>query len=231
MGGPPAPRPLSNQDLAIWHTIQINHALENGALDRYPRLPATVRLSDGRGPLAVGGYAMLSYQDIQYEWQSGQPAMQFVNHVNYGNPNAIANSAVAGLTAAGVSALMNRRGRKKAEQMSGGRWVEEERGELLIGSTGILFRPGGHTYVWHYGGLQNAELVGPHHVRFEVAFDSGAVEERIIASDWAELCFVMWAHSQFPEHAQLRGRTWIPPGWFDRLQASGMRLPLGLTRG
>ena len=40
-----------------------------------------------------------------------------------------------------------------------------------------------------------------------------------IASDWAELVFVLWALARHPRHPQLINGEWLPPGWLEHAEA------------
>lgn len=219
---------LSPEDLAIWQTIQVNHALENGQLEAVPRQQATIRMPDGRGPLASGPFQTKRLMDVQVEAQRVDPRRTgMYNHVSFSNGRAVARSVGYQVGTAVVANMANRRNERRANARSGWQWVDDDSGELFLSSVGVILRGRGETQQWAWRDIQNAELVGMHAIRVETRGLRGASETYALASPYAEMLFVLWAHQEFPDHAQLSGRVWIPRGWHERMARGGFSLPPG----
>lgn len=215
---------LSPQDGAIWRAVDVCRALENGHLDEVPRVPSMVRLPGGEGALAEGSFHLQQLVDMQYEYQGGAGGPDFFNFVDMGDGRALRNAAAYSLGAAVGGHLVRRHREKKAEKMSGPKWVDAARGQLWLAPSSFTFRCPTGNFCWYLNGIENAQIMSPGRVVFEVSYDDGSRETFQLISDWALLAFVLWAHSQFPNHAQFAERRWVPSIWYQRMQQAGYQI-------
>lgn len=218
---------LAQRDAAIWQTIQIDHALRNQQLHLVPRQPSTVRMPDGGGSLASGPFETKRWDEIRLEArQVDMHRTGMYNHVSFSNSKAIRRSIGYQMTTAMAAGALNRRNERKANAKSGWQWVDDDRGEVHFCSTSFVLRGQAGTQEVPWGTITNATLDAVNALTFEIG-SRGRTLRYALNSPFAELAFVMWAHHEFPQHADLLSRRWIPAGWHQRMIAQGIQLPVG----
>ncbi len=216
-------KPVSPHDLAVWHTVDINLYLDEGHLEQRPVIgtPFPLRHSHEERALAEGEFTLLTYVasgDGSYAHSSG-----------FFFATGPAGLALTALTVAGRAAANSRR-RREAEEAAALRWRPTERGHLTVSTHGFYLRGSTGFFPWPYVAVSTAELLGPGQVRLSGSSDQGSIDW-IITSVWAELFFTLWARTVHPAHPQFVGRTWVPPGWADRLTREGHALPAHVGLG
>ncbi|MDQ2755386.1 MAG: hypothetical protein M3Y71_02295 [Actinomycetota bacterium] len=213
-------KPVSAHDLAVWHTVDINLYLDEGRLDHRPVIGTAFPLRHGHDEraLAEGGFTLMTYAaagDGGYAHSSG-----------FFFATGPAGLALTALSVAGRAAVNSRR-RREAAAAATLRWRTTEHGLLTVSTHGLYLRGSTGFFPWPYVDVSTAELLGPGLVRFSGSSDQGNIDW-IVTSDWAELFFTLWARAVHPSHPQFVGRTWVPPGWAQRMAVDGHALPAHL---
>lgn len=115
--------------------------------------------------------------------------------------------------------------RSRAEAAAQVTWRENLPGELIVTNLGFYLNENGHLYWWNWDSIDALQVIA-----FNVVEMSGQGEEYPvvwrISSHWAELIFVLWAMARHPQHPQLHGRQWVPPGWPEWAKWIGYPCPL-----
>ena len=103
-------------------------------------------------------------------------------------------------------------------------WITVATGGLVVTSLGVYFEQRDGTWVgWAWANLTGVRVSRPGSVEVSFGTDEGAATE-LLVSIHAELVFLAWAAAVHPDHPQLVGDSWLPPGWVDFARAHG-RLP------
>jgi hypothetical protein len=107
------------------------------------------------------------------------------------------------------------------------RWAAgstSERGRLWVTSHGFRLDVLHGILAWPWQSVQSIEMVGPGQLLMVGTSSNGTVRW-LIGSDWSELLFTLWARGVNPAHPMYRARSWIPPGWQQRVSKAGLELP------
>lgn len=211
------PRPLSDHDAAIWHTVDVNMWLDEGRLDQRPPIGTTfpLRFDPCERALARGDFTLLtltSAGDGSYTHNGG-----------FFFATGAAGLALTAVAAAGRAAGNSRR-RSQAEADAALQWRATESGSVIVSSHGFYLAAQQGFYPWVFPAVTTAQMVGPGQLMLSGNSDQGSIQW-IVASAWAELIFTLWARAVHPQHPQLTTLEWIPPGWSERLRESGHGLP------
>lgn len=215
-------RQWTSHDAAVWHTRDILHAVQRGRLDRRPVLPTPFAPAHAldEAVLAQSAFELLTHRAIgdgSYQHSSGA----FLATGRGGL------AMTAGFFAG--QAVMNGRRRRAAAQDSVPRWVVDDVGALWVSSHGFYLQTASGLFPWAWSSVQAAQLVAPRSVHLQGAGPSGPISW-IVAADWAELVFVLWASARHPRHPSLARDGWVPPGWHERAAGFSPALP-ERTRG
>jgi len=104
------------------------------------------------------------------------------------------------------------------------RWAVTDRGRLWVSNQGFRLEVLRGIRPWWWASINSAEMVGPGQLLMLGESTSGGVRW-LLGSDWAELLFTLWARTINPRHPAYQDRSWIPPGWPQRVKRAGMDLP------
>lgn len=213
----PRPRPLSDHDAAIWHTIDVNIWMDEGRLDERPSIGTTfpLRFDSRERALAQGDFTLFTYSSAGDGSYSHNGGFFFAT--------GAAGLALTAVTAAGRAAGNSRR-RAQAASDATTTWRPADSGSLVVSSFGFYLIAQQGFHPWVFPAVTTAQMVGPGQLLLSGDSDRGPIQW-ILASTWAELVFTLWARAIHPQHPQLAQRDWIPPGWSERLQQSGHVLP------
>ncbi len=212
---------LSPHDAAIWHTCHINELIDSGSLGSWPVLGTHFppRLGTGEHMLVSGGFVLHDHtaigdgsyvHDGSFFYASGRGGL----------------ALTAGL--AGVTALGNASRRAAARADATPQWRVIDHGQLWVSTHGFYLMTANGLFPWGYDSIEGAQLVAPASVWFTGQSDSGQIAW-ILASDWAELIFTLWARVRHIQHPQFEGGRWVPPGWRERVIDAEAALPRALT--
>lgn len=209
--------PLSSHDQAIGRTVLVNQACDAGQLHQVPPIATTFAppLGPAERMLGAGPFQLLEFcaaGDGVYERNGGF----------FFGVGRLGLAMTAGAMAA--SAIQNSKARRAAADAAQVRWRQVDQGWLTVSDLGFHFQTAHALLVWRHRDVLEASLTAPGQVMIAGNSDRGPVRW-IIASDWAELLFTMWARMRHPQHPQFQGRTWIPGGWSDRVVQAGLPLP------
>lgn len=217
--------PLSNADIAIWHTAAINAEISSGTINQRAGLPCMMRLSPGDKLLGEGAYELFEFRALGDGTAQRLDEGNSVFFISPGQKGALSGAAamIAGRAVANTALA------RKAAKDAVPRWLPLSSGTLYVTLRGAYFKETGTIASWGWSSIQSAELVGPHQLKIMADIGDGQQRNLLIKSDWAELYFVLWAWDQHPYHPQLVSRSWVTPGWEDRVRASGQPLPPGFN--
>lgn len=132
-----------------------------------------------------------------------------------------AGLAVTGVVA-GARAIGNASRRARAAQDAVPRWIEIDRGSIIVGTHGFYLQSALGHREWGWDSITLADMVGPDHVHLVGVSTTGPVSW-IVSSPWSPLLFALWCLARHPEHPRFVSGGWLPPGWWDRAIASGRR--------
>lgn len=207
---------MSALDAAIWHTVDINQAIDARRLDSRPYLATYFPLLPGEKVLSQGGFTLLDYQSV------GDGS--YLHNSSYFYASGGLGAAMT-LGFAASRAAGNSRRRRAALAAATPRWLAIDSGELHVSTHRLCFQSAGSFYGWTYDAIDVAQLAGPEQMHFSGTTEDGRRISWILDSVWAALAFTLWARSRHPHHPQFTGRTWIPAGWADRVRATSYGLP------
>lgn len=215
---------LSSSDVAIWRTVWINDRIDAGTFHTVEELPTSFapHLGGGERVLAGGPFSLFAFApggDGTYLHKSGGGGFLISNR-----PGVMAAGASFMLAGAAARAVGNSRRRRQAELQAQAQWQQIDAGMVFVSQHGFYLQTPQGLHPWGWESLQAAELVGPGQTVLSGQSESGAVQW-VLGSDWSELVFTLWARAHHPKHPQYLGGTWVPPGWVDRVRASGYGLP------
>lgn len=212
---------ISPHDTAVWHTCQLNELIDVGQLSTWPFIPATFapQFAADERVLAVGTFELSEFGavgDGSYTHDSG---MFFAT----GRGGLTITAAAAAARAIGNSSRRN-----AARADAAPRWYVIDQGQISVTSHGFYLMSPQGLFPWAYTDLSAVQLNGPGLLWFTGQSQNGPVSW-VLATDWAELLFTLWARVCHPQHPQFYGGVWVPPGWRDRLTAAGVAPPRALT--
>lgn len=214
---PEPPVELSQYEIALWHTVAINQSLDYGLRDHVEPTPVAFRTQFARDERVVGGgpFVLLDY--------SATGDGTYLRDGGFFFATGAAGLAITGLLAAG-RAMGNARRRDAAAAAAVPRWRQIEQGVLYVSTAGFYLQTARALLPWSYAAVDAMWLVGPGALNFQGNSDAGRISW-VLASDWAELTFTLWARLMHPQHPQFTGRSWLPAGWIERARASRFGLP------
>jgi hypothetical protein len=102
------------------------------------------------------------------------------------------------------------------------------RGNVVVSSQGFYLLDNTGRFDWDWGSIDLMQVVSFSVIVMQGRSTRGPVTWRI-TSDWAELIFVLWAMWRHPQHPQLVGWSWIPPGWAEWAEWQGYKPHLPQT--
>lgn len=105
------------------------------------------------------------------------------------------------------------------------RWAVTDRGRLWVTNTGFRLEVLSGLHRWWWASISSAEIIGPGQLLMLGDSANGRVRW-LLGSDWAELAFTLWARTIHPTHPTYENRSWIPPGWPQRIRQAGIVLPV-----
>ena len=101
-------------------------------------------------------------------------------------------------------------------------WRPIDQGLLYLSSHGYYLLPStGVVLSFPLESMVQADVGGPGVLLGTYSMANGSQEQFSVASVWAELLFVMWAHEHCPDHPRLTNLGFLPPEFVERVQASG----------
>jgi hypothetical protein len=131
-------------------------------------------------------------------------------------------SLAVGSLVAGAVSRSKARDRAAADAVA--RWVPAHQGQLFVSGYGFYF----HTpqvFSWRWSDIDEATVTAAGETRISGHSTRGPTMWAI-ASDWAELVFVLWALARHPRHPQLVNGEWLPPGWLEHARACQRPAPV-----
>ncbi|MBO9555261.1 hypothetical protein [Cellulomonas sp.] len=137
--------------------------------------------------------------------------------------------AVTGVVA-GVRAAGNASRRQAAAAAAVPRWLEVDRGSVVVSSHGFYLQSTKGHRQWPWESVQVAEMVGPDVVQLYGHSTTGPVLWRL-QSPWAPMVFGLWCVDRHPQHPQFVANDWLPRGWWERATAAGHRPAIGWSQG
>lgn len=208
---------MSNADIAIWHTVDINQRIDSGELAGRAAAPTSFppQFDTSETMLASGPFSLLEFTS------AGDGSYVHQNSAFFGGGGA---ALAFGAAFTVGTAIGNSNRRRAAAQAAAHAWRPVDSGDVTVSTHGFYLRTPRGLLPWGWGAIQEAQLVGPQQVNLSGDSDRGRVGW-IICSDWAELLFTMWARVMHPQHPQFVTRTWIPEGWAGRVQSCNVVLP------
>ncbi|KNX38860.1 hypothetical protein [Luteipulveratus halotolerans] len=209
---------LNNLDAAIWHTIDINAAIDQNNLDSRPVLTTAFPVFDGERVLSQGTFTLYDFRalgDGTYAHNSG------FFYASGGFGAALTLGAAAGRMAG------NSRRKREAQAAAIPRWTPIDTGYLHVTTHRACFQTSTNFFTWDYGSMTTVQLVGCTQMQFTGSTDDGRQICWIVDSVWAALLFTIWARRCHVQHPQFVSRVWIPQGWYERARASSYGLPRG----
>ncbi|MDO5645245.1 MAG: hypothetical protein Q4G21_06115 [Dermabacter sp.] len=212
---------LTRHDDFLWHTLRINELLD---ADRYQEIP-TVPVTFAPMPHdIVWGSAPLHL----YRWAApgnGTYTRDDSFFIATGGLGLALSAGVALGRAAGNNAR-----RRQAQFDSVPRWMPIDQGAIYVSNLGFYLAVPGGLHTWTWESVSSMQLVHPAQVTITGTSDNGPIHW-LMATDAAELLFTLWARVRHPAHPQYSTRSWLPQGWFERVQAAGRPLPSITQRG
>lgn len=212
---------LSNGDLAILHTLQLQKKLDSGRqlspdelqlVPRHMLRPIRPSIdSDSEHMVASGPCRMIIWDapgDGSYN-ATGVP-MLFTGTAN-------STGIAYGVGAAAGSLAVNLMGARKARQNSQQRWMDlVPQGAVTVSTHGFYVESQDHGLLtWGWGAFDSVEWIAPSAVEMLMQTEEGTARVRFL-SDWAELVFISWVevcHKQHPGKY-----TWFSPDWIERVR-------------
>lgn len=208
---------MNDHDYAVWHTLDIMRRIDRGRLHERPPVATTFapQIARDEHGLACGPFRLLGYctagdgsyvhnSSTFFAWGRGGLAM------------------TAGFAAGQAIGNASRRSRARADAQLA--WREIDRGHLWVCDRGFYLDTPGGLFTWEWTAVSSMQLVAPASVQVTGNSTSGQIQW-IIESDWAELVLTVWAYHCHPNHPQYISGAWIPPGWQERVRATGYSMP------
>lgn len=93
-------------------------------------------------------------------------------------------------------------------------WHQIDDGVVYLSVLGFHLATDRGVWAWTWPSMTSVEVSGPGAVHLLGQAGTGRTSW-LLASDWAELLFILWAFTCHPRHAQLQSGTWLPDGWLD----------------
>lgn len=204
-------RQWTDADGAMWHTCQIVADIEARRVPE-ARVSTYFALKPGEVALVSGPYSL---HELRADGDG-----------SYGTSSLVLATSPAMAVGSMIGTIWgNSIARSRAEAAAQVMWRENLPGELIVTNLGFYLNEGGHLYWWNWDGIDALSMIG-----FNVVEMSGQGVERPvlwrISSYWAELVFVLWAMARHPQHPQLPGRQWVPPGWAQWAAWKGYPCPM-----
>lgn len=117
---------------------------------------------------------------------------------------------------------MNLLNKKRAQKDATTRWMDYAAGPITVSNHGFYVEESEGTWCWDYNAIEMIEWRGLSTIELRLSHQNsagGTYQQRlVVTSDWAELIFVLWIDSCYPQHP---GRlTWLDRGWLDRVRAA-----------
>jgi len=133
--------------------------------------------------------------------------------------------ALTGLFA-GARAVGNASRRSQAAADSVPRWVESDRGSLIVGTHGFYLQSGLGHRSWGWDSVVGAEMVSADQVDLHGQSTNGPVRW-VLTSPWAPLLFALWCLARHSQHPRFISNGWLPYGWWERAIVEGHRPAIG----
>lgn len=210
------PGPFTEADAAIWHTLAINGDLDAGALGNRPSLPSYIRLEHGEKLLAQGPFHLMEHRAVGDGSYAHNSSMFYAS-------GAAGHAATVAFAMGRASGNAKRRAQAAADAVP--RWVPLGSGTASVTTHRVWFEEPSRLYAWPWEAMTSTRLMAPHQLQFSGNTERGEPVSWILDSDWAELCFTLWARAVYPQHPQFLDHAWIPPGFVERARAAGYDPP------
>jgi len=205
--------PWTDDDTAIWHTLDILAAMLSGRASARPPLatPFPPHLAPGELILVEGPFLLSSFYATS-DGSSTQSTM-FVAGTGAFGAAAVVTSLVG-------SALVNASREKAARAAATPAWRPCDSGTVYVSTRGFYLQTNTGLYPWDWSSVSSATVVGRSRVNIQGDSRQDAVSW-ILQSPWAELIFTLWAVARHPTHPQIVTGGWLPPGWYEHAKANG----------
>ncbi|MGY4645161.1 hypothetical protein [Cellulomonas sp. URHB0016] len=131
--------------------------------------------------------------------------------------------------ALGARAAGNSARRQAAAAAAVPRWLEVDRGSVVVSSHGFYLHSHLGHRTWPWEPIHVAQIVAPDVVELSGDSTNGRVHWRL-QSPWAPLVFALWCLRRHPDHPQLVTNAWLPQGWWERATAHGHRPAIGWSQ-
>lgn len=213
---------LSNGDIAILHTLQLQKKLDSGRqlapdemqlVPRHMLRPIRPSIDPGAEHMVASGPCRIIIWDAPGDgsYNSVGVPMLFTGTAN-------STGIAYGVGAAAGSMAVNLMGKRRAQQDSQQRWMDYiPHGTATVSTHGFYVESQEHGLLtWSWGLFDSVEWIGPNAVEMLMQLEEGTVRLRFL-SDWAELAFISWVEVCHPQHP---GKyTWFTPEWVERVRA------------
>ena len=213
---------LSNGDIAILHTLQLQKKLDSGRqlapdemqlVPRHMLRPIRPSIDPGAEHMVASGPCRIIIWDAPGDgsYNSVGVPMLFTGTAN-------STGIAYGVGAAAGSMAVNLLGKRRAQQDSQQRWMDYiPHGTATVSTHGFYVESQEHGLLtWSWGLFDSVEWIGPNAVEMLMQLEEGTVRLRFL-SDWAELAFISWVEVCHPQHP---GKyTWFTPEWVERVRA------------
>lgn len=217
-----SPEPLSNADVAVLRALQLQQRLDSQQVispEEWVLVPRSALRPvrphfDPRSEIM-----MASGPSTVFVWDapgdgSFSPAATPVIATGFANAAGIGMAVGASLGTLGANMI----GRHQAELNAQRRWMEFSIGAITVSTHGVYLEDGTHGLLyWAWSTFDGMEWKSQSCVEALLTTDQG-VAQIAINSDWAELVFVLWVQTCFPQHPQKY--SWFTVGWLDRVRAA-----------
>ncbi len=203
-------------DSALWRTTHIVSDLQHSRVPEY-RVDTLFPLGQNEIAMTSGAVFVDAYRsagDGSYVHSSG---MVF-------GTGGLGVAMIAGSLIGNAAANSQRR--REAEAKAAAAWRPEFSGTIFVTNSGFIVQTTAGLFPWDWPSIDLMQVVDFNRVILQGRSSSGAITWRL-ASEWAELLFVLWALNRHPQHPQLRDGSWLPPGWIEWATHMGYRPHLG----
>lgn len=201
-------------DTALWNTCRVAYFVETTGQVPGPPVGTMFPLVEGEIALAVGPLIVDEYR------AAGDGTYQTSTFVAGGS--GVFGLAMLAATAGG-SAIGNANRRARAAQNAAVMWRHQTSGHITVTTHGFYIHDQQGLWRWDWDSIDLLQVAGPSTVVMQGRSTRGPLTWRLF-SDWAELVFVLWAHSRHRQHPQYLSGEWIPPGWAQWATAQGYPL-------
>jgi hypothetical protein len=196
----------TDRDTALWHTCEMLCDLAGGkaptpvagTVTAFPPSIAVHETMLAAGPFSLSDFRPLGegtyFRDMSFFWASGAGGL----------------ATTAAFAAARPAGNAQRRDDAIAETVP--RWLYLDHGWIFVSTAGFYLQTSHGLLTWPWGAVTAAPMLAPGVMHLLGESQRGPVAWAL-RSDWAELVFVSWAFARHPDHPQLAGGQWIPPGW------------------